>query len=172
MRWTRRNQWWRPLARRLTAGLALTSYLVAVIGFPLPAAAAKDHSRRYPCENHACGCQTAEECWRHCCCFSPEAKLAWARANRVEPPAYAERAAAAGWNLDLGPVFGGGAAACQTVRRVLTGSPAADFASPDAQRLPVDLDPVAVRVQALEPHVGCVIVAFHDGDAISLQAFH
>ena len=97
MRWTRRNQWWRPLARRLTAGLALTSYLVAVIGFPLPAAAAKDHSRRYPCENHACGCQTAEECWRHCCCFSPEERFAWAREHHVQPPPYAEPPRAGSW---------------------------------------------------------------------------
>jgi hypothetical protein len=31
---------------------------------------------------------------------------------------------------------------------------------------------VAVRVKAFERHVGCFIVPFHDGDAISLHAFH
>ncbi|HJT78443.1 MAG TPA: hypothetical protein VJ739_14665, partial [Gemmataceae bacterium] len=41
-----------------------------------------------------CGCQSAEQCWRHCCCYTPEEKLAWAHAHGIEPPAYAERPAA------------------------------------------------------------------------------
>jgi hypothetical protein len=31
---------------------------------------------------------------------------------------------------------------------------------------------VAVRVKAFEGHVGCFIVPFHNGDAISLHACH
>src|SRR5262249_32228199 len=41
-----------------------------------------------------------------------------------------------------------------------------------AQRLPVHLDPVAVRVKALDRHLGRFIVPFRNGDAISLHAFH
>jgi DUF971 family protein len=38
--------------------------------------------------------------------------------------------------------------------------------------LPVDLDPVAVRVEALERRAGRLIIAFHDGDAVCFHAFH
>ena len=93
-----RMQRWRPLGRRLCAGLVLVSYLTTSIGVPLPAAVAKDRSRPFPCQDHPCGCQTAEACWRHCCCFTPEQKLAWARAHHVEPPPYAEKPAAGGWH--------------------------------------------------------------------------
>jgi hypothetical protein len=91
MHWIRRHTVWRLLQPRLTAGLALLAYLSASFGFPLPVPAGKDHSQRYPCENHPCGCRCAEDCWRHCCCTTPEERWAWARANGVEPPPYAER---------------------------------------------------------------------------------
>src|SRR5208282_2869063 len=70
--------------------LTLFSHLVVTLGFPLPipkAAAAKDASRPFPCQNHSCGCLTADECWKgDCCCFTLEQKLAWAEANGTEPP--------------------------------------------------------------------------------------
>src|SRR5207244_2374733 len=44
-----------------------------------------------------CGCRTAEECWRHCCCFSPEQRLAWAQDRGIQPPEYAERPSVQGW---------------------------------------------------------------------------
>ncbi len=78
-------------ARRLGAGLALVAYLAAIIGLPLSAPAGKDRSRPFPCQNRPCGCRSAEECWRHCCCFSAEERFAWAAAHDVEPPEYAER---------------------------------------------------------------------------------
>jgi hypothetical protein len=81
----------RTFRLRLTTSLALFVYLTATVGFPLPAPTIRDHRQRYPCENHPCGCRSAEECWRHCCCFTPEQRWAWASANGVEPPAYAER---------------------------------------------------------------------------------
>jgi hypothetical protein len=89
---------WRPLARRLCAGAALLAYLATAVGFSLPVFPAKDLSQPFPCQDHACGCRSAEECWRHCCCFSPDERQAWARAHHVEPPAYAEPAVARGWN--------------------------------------------------------------------------
>jgi hypothetical protein len=88
----------RSFRRRLCAGCTLFAYLVTALNLPLPAAAVrKDASQPFPCQNHPCGCQTAEECWRHCCCFSAEERWAWARAHNVEPPSYAEKPATTSW---------------------------------------------------------------------------
>jgi hypothetical protein len=88
---------WRHIFRRLFAGISLFAYLATVLGLPLPQGQAKDHSQPFPCQDNPCGCQTAEQCWRHCCCHSPEERLAWARANHVEPPAYALLPPSSGW---------------------------------------------------------------------------
>src|SRR5712692_2979129 len=94
----RRREFWRSLVWRLCTGLAIVAYLVAAVGLPLPALGDKDHnSQPYPCQDHPCGCSSAEQCWQHCCCFSPEERWAWARTNHVEPPSYAERPTAEGW---------------------------------------------------------------------------
>src|SRR5262249_3186056 len=70
-------------------------YAITALGVPLPLPAAKDRSVPFPCQDRACGCRSATECWQNCCCFSREEHLAWARAHQVEPPAgYAE----GGWN--------------------------------------------------------------------------
>ena len=84
---------WRRLAGKLRVGLALLSFTVTGIGIPLPVASVKDQSVPFPCQDHACGCPSAEQCWRHCCCFSVAERWAWAKAHDVEPPAYAERPA-------------------------------------------------------------------------------
>lgn len=83
--------------RGLVVALALAGYLAGAVGFPLPAPGAKDTSRPFPCQGHACGCQNAEQCWKHCCCYSAEEKLAWARAHHVEPPAEVVAEAERGW---------------------------------------------------------------------------
>jgi hypothetical protein len=90
-----RNKNRRQLARRLVAGLALAAYVIASAGFmPLPLLPHKKKSGTpFPCQDHPCGCSSAEECWTHCCCFSVEERWAWAAAHRIEPPAYAERPA-------------------------------------------------------------------------------
>lgn len=86
---------WRPLRRRLTAVGALTAYLAATIGLPVPPPPIiKDGGKAFPCQGRACGCLTAEECWRHCCCTTPEERWAWAAEHHVTPPAYAEKPAA------------------------------------------------------------------------------
>jgi hypothetical protein len=94
------NKSWRTFKRRLCAGLTLVSYLVSIFGFPLPAAAAPKSGERFPCENHPCGCQTAEQCWRNCCCTTHEERWAWARANNVEPPSYAEKPKSNNWRTE------------------------------------------------------------------------
>ena len=72
--------------RRLSVGVALLAYLIAAVGVPLPAYVRKQSSTPFPCQHHACGCATAEQCWQDCCCYSPEQKLAWAHENHVQPP--------------------------------------------------------------------------------------
>ena len=95
MRALRRYILGRIARTRLTAAVALLAYLAASFGLPVPAPAApKDRSRPYPCMDNPCGCSCAEECWRHCCCMTPEERWAWAEAHNVQPPDYAERPAA------------------------------------------------------------------------------
>jgi hypothetical protein len=97
MRVRRRNTFGRPLGHRLVAGLTLAAYLAAAVGFPLPARARIKAGQPFPCQNNPCGCQSAEQCWRSCCCYTVEERWAWARANHVEPPAYAAKPSGDGW---------------------------------------------------------------------------
>jgi len=48
----------------------------------------KDTSVPFMCQDHACTCRNAGNCWNHCCCFSRSEKLAWAQKNKVQPPEY------------------------------------------------------------------------------------
>jgi hypothetical protein len=48
----------------------------------------------------SCGCKTAEQCWRSCCCHSLAERLAWARARGIQPPAF-ELAQAQAMGLDV-----------------------------------------------------------------------
>jgi hypothetical protein len=103
----RRSILWQPL-RRLSAGVALLSYLAATIGVPLPAAPSKDRGIPFPCQDHLCGCHNAAECWAHCCCFSHAEKQAWARDHGITPPADPGPVASHGWHTTrLGDRDGG-----------------------------------------------------------------
>ena len=98
MRWPGWKTVCRQLPRRLCAGVTLLAYLAAVVGLPLPAQAKrKDRSQPYPCMDNPCGCLSAEDCWRGCCCLTPEQRWAWAREHGVTPPPYAERPRTTGW---------------------------------------------------------------------------
>ncbi len=104
MRAFARPRLWRSLRHRLAVAGTFFAYLLATLPLPLPASVHKSGGLPFPCQNHPCGCQTAEQCWRHCCCFTPEERWAWARENNVEPPDYAEKPAEPenlveeGWN--------------------------------------------------------------------------
>lgn len=78
--------------------------LVVVLGicaslFPVPIAPTasqstdKDLSEPFPCQNRPCGCQSAAQCWKKCCCFTDTQKVAWAKANHVELPGFVVEAA-------------------------------------------------------------------------------
>ena len=74
---------------------ALLGFLGGTLGVPLPRLRlAKDLSQPFPCQNHRCGCASADQCWRGCCCFTNLQKLAWATEHGVQPPEYVYLAAA------------------------------------------------------------------------------
>ena len=53
----------------------------------------KDLSQPFPCQNRPCGCRSAEQCWKKCCCFTNSQKVAWAKASGVDLPDYVLAAA-------------------------------------------------------------------------------
>ena len=82
--------------RRLFSLAVLLGVCASLVPIPLPSNAPrnKDKSTPFPCQNRPCGCRSAEQCWKKCCCFSNSQKLAWARAHRVNAPQYVHAAAA------------------------------------------------------------------------------
>jgi len=95
-----RRIFWRACRHRLYAGVTLVAYLATITGLPIPAAVGKADGEPFPCQNHACGCLTAEQCWRGCCCFTPEQRWAWAREHHVQPPPYAEKPRSQSWRSE------------------------------------------------------------------------
>ncbi len=85
------RRFWRKVVRRLFSLSVLLG--VCALLFPLPVAPLppnspeKDSSEPFPCQNRPCGCQSAEQCWKKCCCFNDAQKVAWAKANKVKVPA-------------------------------------------------------------------------------------
>lgn len=72
----------------MVTGLALLAYVASVVGYPLPLPAApQDTSVPFPCQGHACGCQSAAQCLDNCCCYTPTERLAWVHKNAVSLPA-------------------------------------------------------------------------------------
>jgi len=88
---------WRSFARGLQWLFVLGTVCVFALPFPavvIPQSASeKDLSEPFPCMHRACGCRSAEQCWKSCCCFSNREKVAWARANQVRLPLFVHRAA-------------------------------------------------------------------------------
>jgi hypothetical protein len=81
-----------PRLRTLIASLLLVVFVLGVIGV-LPSAACVARwisvasGERYPCESSSCGCQSASECWRRCCCSTEHDRLVWSLRHGVAPPA-------------------------------------------------------------------------------------
>lgn len=64
----------------------LLGYLGATIGYPqYRPAVGKASSEPFPCQHSACGCRTADQCRKSCCCHSKETKIAWALARGIDP---------------------------------------------------------------------------------------
>jgi hypothetical protein len=76
--------------RRLTSASVLVVYLATATGVPLPLPTQQQTgAEQFPCMAGHCGCHTAEQCWRSCCCHSLAERLAWARQRGVQPPDFA-----------------------------------------------------------------------------------
>ena len=86
-RQTKRRGW---TLRDVLLVMTFVNYLVAVVGVPLPTHTTGSRGTSdfpYPCQDHACGCGSSEECWKgDCCCFTLEQKLVWAETRGLEPP--------------------------------------------------------------------------------------
>ena len=66
--------------------IVILGLLAGTVGFTVaPPVSARG---QFPCDGHACGCQSAADCWTGCCCLSPAQRLEWAESNGVEPPAF------------------------------------------------------------------------------------
>lgn len=67
--------------------MALVLYALAISGVPLPVPVVKDASQPFPCARRACGCMTAADCARACCCQSRAERVAWHRERGLPVPA-------------------------------------------------------------------------------------
>ena len=87
--------------RRLTACVLLVMSWLMVLPVSMPGVTpdtshqslGKDTSAPFPCQARACGCRSAKQCWKKCCCFTDTQKVAWAKAHRVTLPAFVVAAA-------------------------------------------------------------------------------
>lgn len=80
----------RSLCRRSVSVVLIGAYAVTAAGIPLPIGGPLHQGgESYPCVEHACGCASAEQCWRSCCCHTLAERFEWARENQVRPPEYA-----------------------------------------------------------------------------------
>ncbi len=81
---------WLPIAsgKRVVTFILLGCMLAWGSGISIPVPNFKDTSTPFMCQDHACSCRNARNCWNHCCCFSHSEKLAWAAKQKVEPPEY------------------------------------------------------------------------------------
>lgn len=95
----------RNTLHRWPAKLVLLGYLWMCCGGTIPAtllmsseslakAMSKDRSVPFPCMDKACGCRTAEQCYKSCCCSTKAERIAWAKDHAVsaEYVALAEQA--------------------------------------------------------------------------------
>jgi hypothetical protein len=80
----------RQFVRRCAGGILLMAYLITAAGIPLPGGNLPQKSaENFPCATTKCGCRTAEQCWRSCCCHTFAERIAWARMHGVRPPDHA-----------------------------------------------------------------------------------
>jgi hypothetical protein len=75
--------------RSWICALLASGYAFAAAGIPLPVVSSNKSNELFPCATSGCGCDSAERCWRSCCCHTLAERLAWAAENGVTPPAFA-----------------------------------------------------------------------------------
>jgi hypothetical protein len=117
----------RSFRRRSARVALLVAYAITAAGIPLPAGTvAQKSGELYPCSDCACGCASAEQCWRSCCCHSMAERMAWARVHGVRPPEFAIAEARAA-RIDLAWLVeptGAGAKSLCCARELMADAPA------------------------------------------------
>jgi len=113
--WLRYASRRRPALRRGVCAVLLVAFVATAAGVPLPIAGRVQKSAElFPCSSCLCGCATAEQCWRACCCHTFAERWAWAQKNGVRPPDFAvAEAHAAGFDLAWLSSVGTGKLVCQ-----------------------------------------------------------
>ncbi len=87
--WRQANPVRRDIYRKAVTLALLVCLLPSILPIPLPVVRlVKDLSEPFPCQNCACGCVNAEQCWTNCCCFTEVERLQWAKDHGVKPPDY------------------------------------------------------------------------------------
>ena len=84
LRWQDWIYWSRRQITTVLLIAALVAWLLPIPVFSLQPKVGKDRSRPFPCQDRPCGCLSADQCKKQCCCFSSEEKLAWAKRNGVK----------------------------------------------------------------------------------------
>ncbi|GAA4431423.1 hypothetical protein [Bremerella cremea] len=74
------------LGKRVITFILLATMVGWGSGISVPLPNFKDTSVPFMCQDHACSCRNAGNCWNHCCCFSRGEKIAWAQKQNVAPP--------------------------------------------------------------------------------------
>lgn len=80
----------RAISSRFIRLLVAAAFCAAYLPLPMPlkSHAVKDRSTPFACQDRPCGCSTADQFWKRCCCFNTKQKLEWAKLHSVTPPAY------------------------------------------------------------------------------------
>lgn len=79
----------------LPVGLQIQDFFPAAAIFSDADAESPDKSEgpAFPCQNRPCGCRSATQCWKKCCCFTNKQKIAWAKEHGVDVPDFVVAAA-------------------------------------------------------------------------------
>jgi len=113
------------LGRRCLCVALLAGYLVTAAGVPLPLPYRPVTSGElFLCAASKCGCDSADRCWRSCCCHTLAERVAWARRHGVRPPEFAlAKARAAGfivtWPADTSATSQQHGACCEAPTRIV-----------------------------------------------------
>lgn len=80
--WFARRRW------QVSVGTLLLLCCAMLLPMPQvsPPKPGKDLSSPFPCMDRPCGCASAEQCWKDCCCFNNQQKIAWAEQHDVAVP--------------------------------------------------------------------------------------
>ncbi len=71
--------------RKLTGVLLIVSYCIGAWGFSTNSLSLMSGGA-FPCAGHKCGCASATQCWKNCCCYTPVERQLWAKLNGMHLP--------------------------------------------------------------------------------------